>query len=276
MIIRDLFRQIMGERKSFGVWPAYRDFEEAVKNTKGYENRDIVQVVSRKTENLRRTLSEGDPLRVIEDRQTVQNVFVLSHVWTGEPLSVLEVGGACGAAYFVLDHLLPGKIGSWDVLETPTMVAEARRIFQGLRLKFIDDIEQVASGDPPFHLLFASGVFQYLPRPMAALDAWLKMRIPFVYLTRTLVGIELSQPVVTKQVTDLALHGPGPFPEGFLNHKTSQPMTIIPYETIVSSLAKVYTKEFVFKEDEGRSVRIGSQKMKIGTIGLFLKDKKRA
>ena len=42
----------MGGRRSCEALPAYKNFEEALANTTGYENRDIAQVVSRKTENL--------------------------------------------------------------------------------------------------------------------------------------------------------------------------------------------------------------------------------
>jgi putative methyltransferase (TIGR04325 family) len=270
MIGYERFLQILGGRGFFHALPAYQDFDEALKNTTGYENRDIIQVVSRKTEVLRKGLSETcGQTAPIADRQMIQNMFVMSHVWSGEPLNILDIGGACGATYFVLDHLLPGKIGSWNVLETPMMAAEGMRFFQDGKLRFTDKIEEVIKKNCNFNLLFSSGVFQYLPHPTTALDRWLKMRIPFVYFTRTMVGIDSGRPVVTKQVTDLMSHGPGPPPDGVSNYKTSQPITIIPYEMILSSFSKAYTTEFIFKEDEDKSVRVGSQLIKIRTIGFL-------
>jgi putative methyltransferase (TIGR04325 family) len=196
-------------------------------------------------------------------------MFVISHVWAGEPLAILDIGGACGATYFVLNHLLPGKIGSWNVLETPMMAAEGMRLFQDSKLRFTDKIEEVIKRPSNFNLLFGSGVFQYLPHPTTALDQWLRMRIPFIYFTRTMAGIDLGWPVVTKQVTDLMSHGPGPLPEGLSNHKTSQPVTIIPYEMLFSAFSKAYTTEFIFREDEDKSIRVGSRVIKIRTIGFL-------
>ena len=268
------FQQILGRLWSWRTLPAYENFEQALANTGGYEDRDIIQVVCRKTEALRRELSENSDLATIGDRQTVQNMFVLSHVWAGEPLNVLDIGGACGATYFVLNHLLPGKIGSWSVLETPGMAAEGRRVFQDIRLTFIEDIDREVTRRCDFDLLLASGVLQYLPNPSGALDAWLEMGTPFIYLTRTAVGIDIDKPIITKQVTDLASHGPGPLPEGLLNLKISHPLTIIPYETIISSLSRRYKTEFVFKEEEDKSMWVGSRLIKISTMGFLLRIRK--
>ncbi len=265
-------QQVLGRLWSCRPLPVYKNFEQALADTKGYEDQNIIQVVSRKTEVLKKNLANRNGQTTVVDRQTAQNMFVLSHVWAGEPLNVLDIGGACGANYFLLDHFLPGKIGNWSVLETPSMVAEARRVFQNTRLTFVDDIEQLVNRSA-FDLLLGSGIFQYLPSPMADLDAWRKMGIPFVYFTRTTVGIGSGELVVTKQIADLASHGPGPLPEGFINHKTSQPMTIIPYETLISSLSGAYVTEFVFKEDEEKSMRLGSRVIRISNVGLLLRMK---
>lgn len=182
-------QQVIGKLWSSRPLPAYKNFDQALADTKGYEDRNVIQVVSFKTEVLKKTLADSNGRTTISDRQTVQNMFVLSYAWAGRPLKVLDIGGACGANYFVLDHILPSKIGSWSVLETPGMVAEGRRLFQDIRLTFIEDIDWGMAGRCDFDLLFGSGVLQYLPNPLRALDGWLKMDTPFIYLTRLLLSV---------------------------------------------------------------------------------------
>ena len=62
------------------------------------------------------------------------------------------------------------------------------------------------------------------------------------------MGDGIKQPIITKQVMNLSDHGPGAFPKGFTDRKTSQPLTIVPFESIASRISVGYSVAYSFAE----------------------------
>jgi putative methyltransferase (TIGR04325 family) len=272
--LAELVRKILRRRRRPRTLRTYGSFAEALSSADGYEDPPVIEVVSRKTQALRSRLTTDGARAPVSDRQTLQNVFVLSYIWTGTPLTVLDVGGACGANYFLLDHLLPGRIASWHVLETAAMAAAGRKLFHDERLRFWDDLDEALRSCKCPDLLIASGVLQCLPSPLQALEAWFGTRAVFLYLTRNrvLVGDDgFDGPLFTKHVTDLASHGPGPLPKDLVNARTSQAMTVLSCRALVSAVSPGYSTEFTFEEAEAEPTRVGSREVRIGTVGFLLK-----
>jgi putative methyltransferase (TIGR04325 family) len=198
-------------------------------------------------------------------------MFVLSHVWNGRPLDVLEIGGACGASYFELAHLLPQRIRSWHVVETAGMAAAAKRLFEDNELFFYDDLGIAVSRLRNLDLLVAQGVLQYVRDPLQTLEALLRLDFTYVYITRTVVGDDIEFPVITKQVVNLSAHGPGSVPKGFVDRKTSQPLTIVPHECITSRISIGYDVVFAFNESQDSRMSIGAKTMKTKVVGFLLR-----
>ena len=98
----------------------YESFDAALRDSDSYEDPRLVEVVKEKTKRYRESLAQKPP---ITTRQLVQNLFVLSYVEPQRELSVLEIGGACGASYFETELMLPGRIRHWSIVETPAMAA---------------------------------------------------------------------------------------------------------------------------------------------------------
>jgi hypothetical protein len=63
--------------------PVYESFERALADTKGYEDPDIIQMVSEKTQALQRALLEGGAPPRCEDRQTAQDMLALCYASGG-------------------------------------------------------------------------------------------------------------------------------------------------------------------------------------------------
>ena len=247
----------------------YDSYEHALADSHTYEDPGVIQVVSSKTEAHKNALPAGKD-KTVNNRQTVQNMFVLSYIWHDRPLDVLEIGGACGATYFELSHLLPGRIKSWHVVETPAMAAAGRRLIRGDRLTFYDALDTAVAQLENLDLLIAQGVLQYLRDPLQTLEALLKLGFTYVYVTRTVVGDSIQHPIITKQIVNLSDHGPGAFPKGFTDRKTSQPLTIVPFESIASRISVGHTILYSFMEGENASMRIGSRTVTTTTLGFLL------
>ncbi|NVM22071.1 MAG: methyltransferase, TIGR04325 family [Desulfobacterales bacterium] len=247
----------------------YESYDYALADSHTYEDPGVVHVVAMKTEAFRNALLSGHHTTV-NNRQTVQNMFVLSYVWRDIPLDVLEIGGACGASYFELNYFLPGRINRWHVVETSTMSAAARRLFQDDRLIFYDDLEAAASQLKNLDLLIAQGVLQYVKDPLGTLETLLRLGFAFVYITRTQVGEGIEAPIITKQVVNLSGHGPGPVSWEFVDRETSQPLTIVPFESITSRVSVGHNTVYSFDEAENTCMKIGSRSVRTKTIGFLL------
>jgi len=248
----------------------YDSYDHALADSYTYEDPGVIQVVSSKTEAHRNALLAGKD-KAVNNRQTVQNMFVLSYVWHDRPLDVLEIGGACGASYFELSHLLPGRIKSWHIVETPAMAAAGRKLFQDDRLTFYDDLDTSVSQLENPDLLIAQGVLQYMPDPLQSLETLLNLGFDWVYITRTLVGDGIEHPIIIEQVSNLSAHGPGAVPKGFTDRKTSHPLTIVAFESIASRISVGYSVAYQFAEGGDRTMRIGSQTVRTRKVGFLLR-----
>ena len=113
-------------------------------------------------------------------------------------------------------------------------------------------------------------MLQYLRNPLESLEELFSLGFRFVYITRTVVGDNLGEPIITKQVVDLSAHGPGGVQKGFADRKTSQPMTILPLESILRRVRNGYTVLFSFKEGESSPVRVGEKVVATRPVGFLL------
>lgn len=256
MNLRDLAPPIL--RKLFSRYRLshfYTDYAEALADTHTYEDPDLIDLVSAKTLAYRDFLA-SDPIHVVRSWHTLQTLFVLARTGSEGSLRVLEVGGACGALYFEITHFLAGNIQTWHVVETPGMVQAARKLFQDDRLRFFDSLQEAVAGYQP-DLIIASFVLPYLPEPIEFFGSLFDVGARYVYICRTPVGVDTRVPVIAKQTCDLSSHGPGKAPKKFQDRKTSQPITIIPEQTLLDAIPQHYKLLVFFEETETERIFIG-------------------
>jgi putative methyltransferase (TIGR04325 family) len=200
-----------------------------------------------------------------------QNMFVLSHTAAAAtPIRVLELGGACGASYFELNHLMPGVIGSWAVVETPRMAAAGREFFQDEKISFFDDLSAAAANSAGLDLVIAQGVLQYCDDPILTLDSLLSLDFRYIYLTRTMVSTETptESVIITRQVTNLSDHGPGAAPPNFKSRQSTQVLTLISYESLSSQINGICQPLICFHEGDD-ALLIGSRSVATRLMGLL-------
>ena len=84
------------------------------------------------------------------------------------------------------------------------------------------------------------------------------MSVPeYVYICRTPVGVDTRVPIITKQTCNLSSHGPGQAPKHLQDRKTSQPITIIPEQTLFNAIPQHYKLLVFFEETETERIFIG-------------------
>ena len=200
----------------------------------------------------------------IATRQLVQNLFVLSYVEPQRPLNVLEVGGACGASYFETELMLPGRIRHWSIVETPAMAAAGE---SEAKLSFHSDVDSAIGKLESRDIAIAQGALQYAGDPLQTLADLCALELAYIYVTRTAVA-NTAAPIFTKQVTEIAAHGPGRLPNA-PDGASSQPMTLVSFEALTSALPSNYEILFKFEEGEERTVSFGSRPVLLRDIGFL-------
>lgn len=116
----DLLRKVHRKGARDLVFETYR---EALHHcpADAYQSDLLAEVVFRKTRTLIETPEElapsPDELNII--------IGIAAASSSGNPVNVLDVGGACGTHYFYFKRFAPGYRVRWCVLETPAMTASS-------------------------------------------------------------------------------------------------------------------------------------------------------
>jgi hypothetical protein len=170
------FRDLRGLRGADKL-VSYESFERALADSNSYEDPRLIEVVREKTKLYRTALVTSQ--RTIASRQTAQNMFVLAHVEPQRAIDVLEVGGACGASYFEIKHLLPNRIAHWAITETPAMAAAGDKINDNgdPNLSFHSDLTAAAKQLQSRDLAIAQGVLQYAAAPVGAAQGFVRASV---------------------------------------------------------------------------------------------------
>ncbi len=181
-------------KPAYGFRGEYSSFEEAAATCAGYDRAEIGERVAR---SLAPYISSTPPEIEPHVRQ-LHAAFrtIINHA--GKRLSVLDVGGANGAYYFMLQRLLSAAAIEWTVLETPN-VAKACRSLGSLPLSFIEELQPGQHYD----VALLSGSLQYLSNPYAAfrkvcpLAKWIIIsRLPLTSRAADQIKVQFSPPDV--------------------------------------------------------------------------------
>ena len=194
-------------------------------------------------------------------------MFVLSYVQPDRPIDVLEVGGACGASYCEMKHLLPNRIAHWSITETPAMAHAGQSMNDDAALSFHSELAPAAEQLPSRDLAIAQGVLQYAGDPVAMLKALFELQFTYVYITRTAVA-DVTTPMFIIQDTELAAHGPGRLPNA-PQGKSRQPLTLVSLDSLLATVPANYEIVFKFVESEDRLLVIDDRRILARDAGFL-------
>lgn len=263
----------LSHRANTASLPEYDSFESALRASDSYQDPRLVDVVFQKTKIYRQRLLDSDR-PVIKSRQLIQNLFVLSYLHYSRSISVLEVGGACGASYFEIQRLLGDRIAQWSIAETPAMAAAGSKLNNEQSFSCNPDLHSAISVLKARDVAIAQGVLQYASDPLQMLRDLFKLGFDYVYISRTavLVGAETVQsPIFTQQDTQLSSHGPGMLPPGVADGRSSQPLVLVTRDAVFATIPDDYEVVFIFEESETRTTRIGDRERQLADIGFLAK-----
>lgn len=155
------------------------------------------------------------------------------------------------------------------------MASAGRLLVQDDRLTFFSDLQTAVSNLTSRNLLMAQGVLQYLRDPLHAVEDFLMLGFEYVYITRTVVGVGIERPIITRQVVNLSEHGPSAAPNFALqgnccDRKTSQPLTIVPIESLATCVSSSYRVVLSFAEGEANPILLKSRTVTTRMIGFLL------
>ena len=244
----------------------YESFFKALADSNTYEDPRLIEIVKEKTRRYREALANGGKPS-IASRQMAQNMFVLSYVEPHRPVNVLEIGGACGASYYEMQLMLPGRIHHWSIVETPPMAVAGRSLTNEANLSFHSGFASAAEQLVSRDLAIAQGALQYAGDPVQMLKDLFALEFSYVYVTRTAVA-NVDRPIFTKQETDLAAHGPGTLPNA-PDGKSSQPLTLVSRDALISAIPATYEILFDFDESEERTLSISGRPVLAREVGFL-------
>ncbi len=188
----------------------YADFEEAQKNSSGYDNAVIFEKIKQSTQHMMENADafsqDGVASHLPTYRYPVLAALLQQAIKQGE-LRVIDFGGALGTSYLAFQRFLGDtalKI-QWGIVEQPHYVAYGKKHLSSNNLQFFDTTQAALASIQPSVCLLSSSL-QYLPHPEALLASVFEHQLDCVIIDRIptqdsgqhLIGVEH----VPKQIYD--------------------------------------------------------------------------
>ena len=235
-------------KKKLTATNEYGSYAEALKHADGYEDKVLTKVIVAKGLLFAKNIQVSKELDFYCMRTFAGLAASLDEKKT---LTVIDFGGAAGAHYFMAKLLLKDTVKlDWRVIETPSMVNEARR--QGLEndeLHFFSELN-AATKKGQIDLVFASGSVQYTSDPYTFLKELCAINAKSFMLTRTPIT---EKPCIILQYSKLSENGIGAIPKALhiKDRSISYPVTMLDRAKVEAILANF--GELVLKVSEEKS-----------------------
>lgn len=250
-----LLRSYVGRLLTARTFTVVGSMEEARSRGGGYDDVRVAELVAGKTERHRGLLLTGPPM---PSGTSVENTLAIHLLGRGDPVEVLELGGACGAACFEARSWLPAGVRRWHVVETPTMVEAAAR-FADESLAFFTDVDEAAAGLGDAAIGVLSGCLQYMDDPYGVLDQ-VGGSSAGLFVARTPLVMAGDLPLYLRQRTRLVDHGPGRARNDVEDCDIYLSMMVLPHAEFVEHLSA--RGEIVASFDEGERFTIDGREIR--------------
>lgn len=195
-----------------GFFGNYKNYEEVLKFTEGYEKNEIIEYVYHQTLQGIKTREQNHQLNA-RYQQLLAALYIAQNSME-DGLTILDFGGALGAHYFSIINLLRrDTIKNWIVCETSLMSSKGQQNLADNKLKFISNIEECKN--VRIDIVLASCSLQYLEDPMKMLETLIGLNAGALILNRV-PFIDEEKDRLTLQVVPEQLHG-GSMPAWFFS-----------------------------------------------------------
>jgi len=242
--------------KKYGWHGQYNTWEEAKKESSGYDNEKIIQKVRNSALKVKNGTANYERDSVIF--KNIQYAWpllaglMLASATNKEGLKVLDFGGSLGTTYFqnkkflkLLHHF------SWSIVEQKKFVDIGKIDFAEDNLKFYYDIRNCIENENP-NVLLLSSVLEYMEKPYELLNELLINNFQFILIDRT--PFSKSKKKIKVQTVDPKIYEAS-YPCWFFSEKEfiryfeSKNYEIIEsYETVGGNTYEYFFKGFLIRK----------------------------
>lgn len=225
----------------------YGSYEEALAECQkgGYQNCDLVQVVTQKNAKFRENINSESVI----DISHLRSILGIAMAVRNNELNVVDFGGGGGNHYTVAKCVLNSSIKlNWNVIETEAMV-NAAKFLENNELSFFSNIQGALNKTGQVDLVFSSGALHCCDDPLVVLQNLVSVKARYLYITRTCFN-KGGEKFISIQHSSLSENGPGMLPSGFTDKAICYPNVFIPIDQVESVLQSEYEIRFKILEDK--------------------------
>ncbi|RZM25540.1 MAG: methyltransferase, TIGR04325 family [Pedobacter sp.] len=225
MGIRSFFRK--REKRKYGWFGDYKNWEEAKNNSTGYEAENILEKTKQSLSKVKSGEAVYERDSVLFDTKeypfSVISCMLYTAIKNNNKLNVLDFGGSLGSTWFQVRDFIPPNLDiSWSIVEQHNHVTEGKKHFEDDILKFYYTIDECIKDKKEIHLILLSGVIQCLENPHDFLNELVNYPVDHILFDRTAFINEGEDRLTIQKVPPEIFNAQYPswfFNEGtFLNH----------------------------------------------------------
>ncbi|MGB2866981.1 MAG: methyltransferase, TIGR04325 family [Bacteroidota bacterium] len=186
-ILRTVYSRIRGGTTFKGN---YRTWEDALRETSGYDTESIVDKVAAAQLKVVRGEAAYERDSVVFDEIEYSWPLLASLLWiaarSNGSLRVEDFGGSLGSSYYQNKKFISQlRDLKWGIVEQARFVHRGKKFFENEHLKFFETIEHCEAAIRPNAVLCSSSL-SYIPNPYEVLQVILNGTIQFVIVDATL------------------------------------------------------------------------------------------
>lgn len=181
--------KVKKKNKKYGFLGPYQSWQEASKNSSGYDTSIILE----KVKNALLKVKNGEAVYErdscifdkIEYSWPLTSALMMLAAKNNGELNIIDFGGSLGSSYYQNRKFLfeLNKV-TWNIIEQKHYLEAGKNYFEDNTLKFHFSIEDCMKSSKPNAILF-SGVLPYLEKPYEILDKAMSNNFEYIIIDRT-------------------------------------------------------------------------------------------
>lgn len=256
-ILQKQIRNIFLKKKGYFSGP-YTTWSHALRETKGYQDEQILEKVKAATLQVRNNnhlfMRDGVIFREPQYSFAMLAALLKIAIENKGKLSVLDFGGALGTSYYQFKRFCDVNIDlQWNVVEQPSYTECGNKLFKNDELSFYSHLQDIPK---TIDVILMSASLQYIEAPYSLLDNLSKLDIPYMIIDRLLLSkCEQNDKILVEHVCESI-------------YQSSYPCWLLSYFILNPYLNKYYSPICEFTALEGKFLNNGFE---IDSCGFFLR-----
>jgi putative methyltransferase (TIGR04325 family) len=243
-IILEIVKALFFTKKSkYGFQGNYTNWEEASKQTTGWETDIILDKINQSTNQLEKQNSsferDGEIISSINQNFPLMYSLIDSINIEKKELSIIDFGGSLGAHYNRYRQFINNVIKiSWAIVEQKKYVDYAKKINKNLELNFHYSISEALKTNN-YNTFLSSGTIQYIEKPYKLMDEIMEYNFSTIIFDRIFFLNDVNDRICIQKVN----------PELF--YDASFPVWLFNEDNFKKHMSKKYTLISEFMSEDG-------------------------